>query len=82
MLEGILFGSRETVDKADLRAAYRGVFTSPAGRLVLADITASLRRTPLPHQGAEERAFHDGERALALRIVRILITTEEEYGRV
>lgn len=80
MIEGILFTSREAVDKADLKAAYRGVFASPAGRLVLADITTSLKRAPLPGQSAEERAFHDGERALALRIVRTLTTTEEDHG--
>lgn len=82
MIEGIIFAPRPATDKADLRAAYRGVFASPAGRLVLADIAAGIRRPPRPGQSAEERAFYDGERALALRIVRALTTTEEDYGCV
>ena len=79
MLEGILFGSRADMGNAERKAAYRGVFASPAGRMVLADITTSLKRLPVAGSSAEERAFYDGERALALRIVRALITTEDVY---
>ena len=80
MIEGIVFNTRGVVDKADIRAAYRGVFAGPAGRMVLEDITTSLKRVPLPGLNAEERAFHDGERALALRIVRTLVTVEDEHA--
>lgn len=80
MIEGLLLGPRELVNKPDLKAAYRSVFSSPAGRMVLADITSGIKRAPVPGQSAEERAFNDGERALALRIVRTLINTEEDHG--
>lgn len=80
MIEGLLFGMRESMSKTDVKAAYRGIFYSPAGRVVLADITGSIKRAPTPGQSAEERAFNDGEQALALRIVRTLIYTEEDNG--
>lgn len=79
MIEGLIFSAREAVDTRDLRAAYRGVFSNPAGRLVLADIISCIKRPPLPGQNAEERAFNDGERALALRIVRKVSNTEGEH---
>lgn len=81
MVEGIIFGQRDPVDNNVLRAAYRGVFTAPAGRLVLADLTACLRRVRNTAD-ADSRAFQDGERALALRIVRMITNTEAEHERV
>lgn len=77
MLDGFAFARRETPDAALLRAAYRGVFATPAGRMVLADITACLGR--VQREGtADSRAFQDGERALALRVVRMITNMEAE----
>ncbi|MDL2272236.1 hypothetical protein LJC23_04300 [Desulfovibrio sp. OttesenSCG-928-I05] len=77
---------RGNLDHDALRHAYRTVFGSIQGKLVLADITTPLRKVPAMNHSlagiADARAFHDGQRALALRIVRMLAnqTVEDVHG--
>ena len=72
----ILRQRRHGMDRAGLRQAYRSVFSSEAGLAVLEDLCACLERVRQPcrdHGGmADERAFHDGERSVALRILAML----------
>lgn len=81
MMENTIFGNREAVDAKTLSLAYRGVFTSPAGRMVLNDLCASLRLVKKPenlgNNAADARAFHDGERSIVLRILRMLAAPHE-----
>lgn len=61
----------------ELKIAYKSVFGSPAGRVVLKDLTTSLRLVQKPREGhmaaADERAFNDGRRAVALQIIDKLV---------
>ena len=60
----------------DLKKAYRSVFKGEAGRMVLADLCTSLKRVQNAKNGqvdmADARAFQDGERSVALRILLML----------
>lgn len=83
MIEGVIFNSRKQSDPEALRAAYRGIFVTPAGRMVLNDLCSSFRLVQRPEQlgpnAADIRAFHDGERNVVLHIIRKLTVTEENY---
>lgn len=67
----------QPLDQGELKKAYRSVFGSPAGRVVLKDLLTSLRLVQKPREGhmaaADERAFNDGKRSLALHIVDKLV---------
>lgn len=72
----VLRKRRSGMDRAALRQAYRSVFSSEAGMAVLEDLCVCLERVrpPCADQGsmADERAFHDGECSVALRILAML----------
>ena len=72
----ILRNRRHSLDRNSLRQAYRSVFASEAGLAVLEDLCACLERVRPPckeHGGmADERAFHDGECSVALRVLAML----------
>lgn len=66
---------RKDVDRDQLRDAYRAAFSSPAGRMVLEDICSCLSNVHWPDDtrgNADRRAFMDGQRAAALRILAML----------
>lgn len=83
MIEGAVFSNRRQAEPVALRAAYRGTFATPAGRMVLNDLCSSFRLVRRPEKlgpnAADARAFHDGERSVVLHIIRKLTQTEEHH---
>lgn len=69
-------------DYEDLKKAYQGVFASAAGRAVLEDLCAPLRQVRGPTKEyaniADARAFNDGQRSMALRILAMLEAPGQE----
>ena len=67
---------REVKEHAALIKAYQSVFAGETGRLVLDDICSVLRQVHWPegnHQDAADvRAFLDGRKSLALRILSMI----------
>lgn len=59
-------------EEKDLRAAYARVFEGKAGAMVLRDIerVGMTRRTTF-HPEAQRMAFNEGQRSLALYILRL-----------
>lgn len=77
----VLRNRRHGLNHKNLKQAYWSVFSSEAGLTVLEDLCACLERVRQPGRDhadmADERAFHDGERSVALRILAMLGTTVE-----
>lgn len=67
---------RESKNHGALVKAYQSVFAGEAGRLVLDDICAVLRQVQWPDgeysDAADVRAFLDGQKSLALRVLAML----------
>ena len=63
-------------DVSELKQAYRHVFTSERGQLVLMDLCSCLMQVHRAEKGAaymaDARAFEDGRRSVAIRIVTML----------
>lgn len=80
-MDALLFGFMGKVDPEKRKAAYRSVFTSPAGQVVLCDLCTRLKLVQKPENmganAADARAFHDGERNVVLHIIRQVTSTDE-----
>lgn len=67
---------RYSLNRNELRQAYRSVFSTGAGLAVLEDLCACLERIHPPGKDkagmADKRAFHDGECSVALKILAML----------
>lgn len=59
-----------------LRQAYRSIFNSGAGNLVLEDLCAVLKQVRGPDRTGESavdaRAFMDGQKSVALRVLAMI----------
>ena len=67
---------KKAPDHKALKNAYQSVFNTPEGEMVLNDLTTSLRLVQFPFcndtSAADRRAFDDGCRYTAIRILRML----------
>ncbi|MEI2388091.1 hypothetical protein [Breoghania sp. JC706] len=65
----------------ELERAYRAVFDTPEGQIVLADLAAHARiyLAPSPELSEVQRAYADGSKALFARILACLTVTPEEH---
>lgn len=72
----VLLRPARSVDRQDLKAAYRKVFSGPLGELVLEDICAGFKQAAKNTRDAaamaDARAFQDGREEVMLHIIRML----------
>lgn len=72
----LMMRRREAKEHAVLAKAYQSVFSDETGRLVLDDICSVLKQVHWPDgeysDAADVRAFLDGQKSLALRVLAML----------
>ena len=71
----VLLRPARNIDREALKAAYRRVFSGPAGQRVLEDICAGFKHNPVPGERLDmrdARAFQDGKEEVMRHILRML----------